>query len=198
MAEDESSKENSLGVFIYRPEGVTFEDQLADEKIVLLLRAHLITLVPSVIITILLILAPFLFIWALTFFKIDFFPFLVPRHVFFIILFWYLLTFGFAFYKFLFWYFNVYILTDNRIVDVNLKGVLSRDVSHAKLDRIQDVSPRVVGFFETFFNFGDVIIETAGELPEFHFEQVTKPDIVAKEILDEANKEEYKGKGGIY
>lgn len=198
MAEKEPQSESSFAVFLYRPEGVTFEDQLTGEKIILLLRAHLITLVSSVLATISFIFVPFLLTWVLTSYNLDFFPFLTPTHVFFIILFWYLFTFGFAFYKFLSWYFNVYILTTERIVDVNFRGVLSRDVSHAKLDRIQDVSPKVIGFFRTFFNFGDVIIQTAGELPEFHFEKVIKPDIVAREILDQAKKEEYKSGGGVY
>jgi len=198
MNENASENASLFGTFLYQPQGVTFEDQLAGEKIILLLRAHLVTLVPSILMTIFLALAPFLYVLVPVFLKINFFPFLTAHHAIFIIIFWYLIVFGIVFNRFISWYFNIYILTDERIIDVNFKGLLSRDVSHAKLDRIQDVSPRLVGFFRTFFNFGDVYIQTAGELPEFHFNQVVKPEIVAKEILDQASKKEGESHGGVY
>ncbi len=157
MDENAPEKASLFGTFLHQPRGVTFEDQLSGEKIIFLLRAHPITLVPAVLMTIFLALIPFLYALVPVFLKINLFPFLTAHHAIFIIFFWYLIVFGIVFNRFISWYFNIYILTDERIIDVNFKGLLSRDVSHAKLDRIQDVSPRLVGFFRTFFNFGLMI-----------------------------------------
>lgn len=49
-----------LTAFAVSPEGVHFETQESDEEVVLFLRQHLIVLVPSVLLVVLLIVAPIL------------------------------------------------------------------------------------------------------------------------------------------
>jgi len=102
---------------------------------------------------------------------------------------WYLLTFAFSLEKFLSWFFNVNIITDERIVDIDFPSILYKDISETKIDQIQDVSIKVGGFIRSLFNFGDVLIQTAGAVPEIHFSAVPNPEQVSK-ILNELILEE--------
>jgi hypothetical protein len=54
---------------------------------------------------------------------------------------------------------------------------------------IQDVSSRVAGISQTMFNYGDLRIQTAGEIPELSFEKVPNPDKVIK-VLQMMREEE--------
>lgn len=180
---------NPFAMFAPQPVGVTFANQESGEKIILLLRAHIITLVPALLATIFLILVPFLVGPLLGFLRISLLDLFNVGQLFLISVFWYLVVFGFAFYKFIFWYFNVYIITNERIIDFDFRGILHKETSYAELGKIQDVSPKIIGFFGTFFHFGDVYIQTAAEKAEFEFHKVARPDIVAHEILEQVRKE---------
>src|SRR3989344_3865887 len=104
---------------------------------------------------------------------------------------WYLLTVGLMLEKFLSWYFNVYIVTDERIVDIDFYSLIYKEISDTKIERIQDVTVVQGGVIRALFNFGTVNIQTAGERREFDFEDVPKPQVVAK-FLNEMMLEEEK------
>lgn len=186
-----------LATFAAYPEGVVFDGQEKGEKIVLLLRPHMITLVPPALITLFLILAPFFIPTVLDLLNINLADSLVATQTFLLTIFWYLVVFGYAFYKFIFWYFNVYLLTNERIVDFDFRGILHKEIAYAKLNQIQDVSPKIIGFFGTFFHFGNVFIQTAAARPEFEFHNVARPDLVAQKILEEVRLEEGEAPGAI-
>lgn len=188
---------NPFSVFAPEPSGVTFESLEKGERIVLLLRAHPVTLVPATITALFFIFVPSLVPSILSLLDINIFGTLNSRQIFLITFFWYLVTFGFAFYKFIIWYFNVYLLTNERIVDIDFRGILHKETSYAHLSQIQDVNPKVVGFFGTIFHFGNVYIQTAAESPEFEFHAVEKPTQVAREILSQVTKEQKEAPGEI-
>lgn len=188
---------NPFAMFAPQPVGVSFDNQEKGEKIILLLRAHIITLVPRIFVTIFLIFLPFLVEAFLGFLSMDIGDVLESRQVFLIIFFWYLFVFGNSFLGFIKWYFNIYILTNERIVDIDFKGILHKETAYAKLNQIQDVSPKVIGFFGTFFHFGNIYIQTAAAKAEFEFHNVERPDIVAQAILEEVRKEEAEAPGVI-
>ena len=184
-------------MFAPQPLGVSFESQEKGEKIILLLRAHIVTLVPVVLQIIFLIFLPLLVLWVLRALGINLFANLAARQVFWLYVSWYLFVFGFTFYKFIFWYFNVYLLTNERIVDFDFRGILHKETSYANLNQIQDVSPKIIGFFGTFFHFGNIFVQTAAAKPEFEFHHVARPDSVAKEILEQVRLEEGEPPGVI-
>lgn len=79
---------------------------------------------------------------------------------------------------FLIWvdyYFDVWIVTTRRIINVEQKGLFSREVSELKLEKIQDISTEVLGVIPTFLNYGDVYIQTAAEQERFLFRRVPDP-----------------------
>ncbi len=187
---------NPFASFSFDPVGITFENQEEGEKIVLFLRAHIITLVPGAFLIIFLIFLPILAVFILNILNADL-GFLTATQVFLIDLFWYLLIFAYAFYRFILWYFNVYVLTNERIVDFDFKGLLNKEISYTTLIHIEDIEPKTVGFFGTFFNYGNVFIQTAAERPEFVFEKVPRPDAVAEAIMEQVRKEESEPPGKV-
>src|SRR3989344_63310 len=188
---------NPFAMFAPNPTGVHFENQESGEKIILLLRAHVATLVPSAFLILFLFFLPFLVPSLLGIFRLQVLSVFDPKQLILITIFWYLFVFGFSFYKFIFWYFNVYLVTNERVIDIDFRGILHKETSYAKLNQIQDISPKIIGFFGTFFHYGNIYIQTAAERPEFEFHNVENPNMVAQEIHEQVRKEESEPPGVI-
>lgn len=187
---NEKPTNNPFSAYMVKPK-VRFETQEKREKIVLLLRRHVVTNVRWILITFFLLLIP-------TF--SDFLPFfgeLPLRYQSVFLLMWYLFITAYVLEHFLSWYYNVYIITDERIVDVDFHSLMYKEVSESKIENIQDVTFVMGGFSRALFNFGTVYIQTAGEQREFDFDDVPHPDRVAKvinELILEEEKEKLEGR----
>lgn len=197
MPHETEHTRNPFATYAVAPTGVTFESQEVGEKIILLLRQHVIVLIPPIFVIVVLLVLPLFVSPVLNFLNINSASFLSEVQILLLTVFWYLLVIAFAVYRFIFWYFNIYILTNERIIDFDFKGILHKQSSFAKLIQIEDVSPKMIGFFSTFFNYGDIFIQTAGEQREFDFLKVPKPDQVAHRILEEVRIEEGEEPGKI-
>jgi membrane protein YdbS with pleckstrin-like domain len=182
---------NPVASFSFLPKGVDFETKNKGEKVVLLLRRHPITNLRWIFLAILMSFAPLLLA---SFPIIDFLP---SNFRFVAILGWYMITLAFVFESFLSWFFNVNIVTDERIVDIDFVNLIYKEISDADIDKIQDVTVKVGGVAQTMFNYGDVYIQTASEKPRFEFLSVPKPEDVAKilqELRIEEKQEELEGR----
>ncbi|OGY42817.1 MAG: hypothetical protein A2Y67_03790 [Candidatus Buchananbacteria bacterium RBG_13_39_9] len=73
------------------------------------------------------------------------------------------------------YYLDVWIVTDKRIIDIEQRGLFNREIAEHNLDKIQDVSGFQKGLLQTFLNYGDVNVQTAGEVQRFSFHQINKP-----------------------
>lgn len=175
---------NNLSSVLFLPhDGVRFETQEPEEKILMILRAHWITNIPWFFMAVVILLAPSV----LRFFPLlDSFP---PKYRLVFVIVWYLILLMFVFEKFLSWFFNMTIITDERIVDVDFTNLTTKKVSDCDIDKIQDVSFTNSGAMGTILNYGDVLVQTAAEVTEFVFENVPKPGKIA-EILQQLRTEE--------
>ncbi|KKU83599.1 hypothetical protein A2973_02590 [Candidatus Gottesmanbacteria bacterium RIFCSPLOWO2_01_FULL_49_10] len=170
-----------LTCFAVNPSGVRFETQEEDEEVVLFLRQHLIVNVPWVLFSILFVLIPPVFFPLVL--RLVHFPFVIPAGYIVIgTLFWYLATVGFILMNFLRWFFNIYIVTNERVVDIDFVQLLYKQFSEARLSKLQDISYSTGGILATLFNYGTVNIETAGESPNLEFESVPSPERVVETI----------------
>lgn len=98
---------------------------------------------------------------------------------------YYLVITTFVFTTWITFYYDIYILTEDQIVDITQQGFLGRNISQLSLIRIQDVSSSVHGFWPTLFGYGDVIIETAGERSEtFHLKSIPNPQAFSAKVLE--------------
>jgi hypothetical protein len=167
-----------FAAFSMFPERVKFETKEEDEKVVLLLRQHPIVNVPWILLVIAMIFVPII-VGAL-----GILSSLPPGFGLIVNMSWYLLTMAIAMENFLNWFFNVYIVTNTRVVDIDFVNLIYKNVSDANLDKIQDVSYNMGGVVRTVFNFGDVVIQTAAEIEQFDFMAVPNPAKVAKVIQD--------------
>lgn len=82
-----------------------------------------------------------------------------------------------------------WIITNERIVDIDQKDFWSREVSTLLLTRVQDVETEVHGFFHTLFGFGTVSVETAGaDQGRFRMPGLANPRYIRDLILKEAQR----------
>lgn len=81
-------------------------------------------------------------------------------------------------------YYDILIVTDRRLVDIEQKQLFHRDISEMHLEEIQDVNSQVSGFFATIFGFGQVLVQTAGSQANFIFKNLRHPREVASIISD--------------
>lgn len=171
-----------LAAFAVDPDGVSFATQGENEEIHLFMRRHFITNLPWIIFSAVLLLLPLLagfFIGG----SISDALHLSANTFIILILFYYIVVFGlFILTSFINWYFNVYIVTNQRIVDVDFISILYREVSSTRLNLIQDVTVKTGGVLRAIFDYGDVFIQTAGTEVNFDFHAVPKPQEVAREI----------------
>lgn len=167
-----------LASFLMRPNGVSFETREDEEQIILFLRKHFVTNLPWIFISFVMFLVPTI---VMTTGILE----TVPANFRFIfMMIWYLVSIAYTLESFLTWFFNVYIITDERIVDVDFYNLTYKEVSDANLDKIEDVTYKMGGVIRTLFNYGDVLIQTAAEVTNFDFLAVPYPDKVVKVLQD--------------
>jgi len=176
----------SLGFFpslIDCPTKIKFADQEKDEVIELFLRRHWVTNLSWLVLTILAIALPFIFTKINEVLKLV--QITVPSQL--VIsawVLWYMLVVAYILENFLHWYFNIYIVTNTHLVDINFYNLLSRDATEVRLEDVQSSKPQVQGVLGSLFNYGDLTIETAAERQQIHFADVPKPDFVRERIQD--------------
>jgi uncharacterized membrane protein YdbT with pleckstrin-like domain len=176
--------------------GKLFPSQGAEEKVFLVLRRHWFTYLAFLIIAFIMAIPLFIALsYMLT--TPDVFSGAFGNAVILIGGAYSLFIAGLMLYGFVDYYLDVYIVTDERIVDITQSGFFKRSISELHLHQVQDVSARVEGFFATMMHYGQIEIQTAGERPNFIFKAAPNPYRISKIILDlhEAQIENYAKEG---
>lgn len=164
--------------------------QKSYEKIEYLLHRHPITFVPIAFVFILLMLVP-----AGVYFLINsLFPNLLYSTIIYplgILLgsIYYLSIYLFFYAQFVDFYLDMWIVTNDRIIDVEQHGLFSRTISEADLFRIQDVTVDIQGFFNTIFNFGNVTVKTASSNVHIIFYNVPNPNEIRQALIQLADED---------
>ena len=81
------------------------------------------------------------------------------------------------------WFFDVCVITNQRIIDIDQQGFFAQKASEAGLSKVQDVVYEIRGLLKTLLNFGDVTVYTAGSDEGFTFENVHEPQKVHQKLL---------------
>ncbi len=155
------------------------------EKPILFLRSHPFTLVPALGLFAILLLIPIAgYFFApervLVFWSTD------SGHTILIMVLsvWYLFTLLLFFTHFVDYFLDVWIVTNERLIDIRQQGLFSRIINEARLYRVQNVRIEIKGIFQTLFHYGDVIVETAGETGRLLLNNIPHPDTAARQILE--------------
>lgn len=96
---------------------------------------------------------------------------------------YYLFIWMFLFNNFIDYYLDVWIVTNERIINIEQKNLFHRTISEKNLDRMQDITSEVKGILPTFLNYGTVFIQTAGTTERFEFKQVPDAPEVTQQVL---------------
>jgi hypothetical protein len=99
---------------------------------------------------------------------------------------------------FLIWidvYFDVWIITDERIVNIEQKDLFTRRVSELRFHTVQDVTSEVNGLLPSILDYGDVLVQTAGENPRFIFHNVPNPVAIKDLIMKLAERRRHHSEG---
>lgn len=182
---------DTLSAYAINPANAGFDSQAKNENIVLLLREHPIVLFKPIFLTILSLILPIIF------FSSPFLGFLpIQFHIAFMLT-WIVFTLGYSLQIFIGWFFNVYLLTDERIIDMDFISIVSKNISSAKIENIEDVTFHTQGAFAAFFDYGTVTVQTAAEKSQFEFDNVPHPSKVASlinELILEEEQEKLDGR----
>lgn len=85
------------------------------------------------------------------------------------------------FFHFIDYYLDVWIITNERLINIEQRGLFARSIAELRYYRIQDIASEVKGILPTLFHYGDVMVQTAGTQPRFVMKQVPHaPEIVLR------------------
>jgi len=178
-----------LGSYCVYP-AARFITQQQDEEIVLLLRAHPITNVGWILLVIIMLLAPGIVA------SLGLFAAVPGKFVIVGKLTWYLVALMYTMERFLYWFYTVFIVTNERIVDIDFKNLLTRIITYANLNRIEEPAMITGGFIRSIFQYGDVYVTTASEKPSVEALGVPYPhkvvDIISR-LSEELEKRRERG-----
>lgn len=157
-----------------------FEDQFDDETVLYLFRKHPIVMRKGLIISSVAVLVGPVYTLALTYLK----PNDPPTMTFFFlsILGSMVLSAILFLPSWMSWHFSVFIVTDQRLIQITQKGFFSRSVVDMGLRQIQMVNYEVAGLNETLLGFGTIMMQTmVGDLV---IHEVHHPAKIQKKLLE--------------
>lgn len=80
------------------------------------------------------------------------------------------------------WYFSVFIVTDQRLIQITQKGLFNRSVIDMRLNQIQMVNYQIAGLQETLLGFGTIMMQTfVGDLV---IHEIHHPAKIQKKLLE--------------
>ncbi|MFH0838333.1 MAG: PH domain-containing protein [Patescibacteria group bacterium] len=84
--------------------------------------------------------------------------------------------------------FDLFILTDHRLIDITQVSFLSRTVATTPLNQIQDATSSIQGILGTVLNYGTIDVQTAaGSASNFTIDTISDPANVARAILNQVD-----------
>lgn len=146
-----------------------------DEKIILMARRHWFTIYAKISILAALALLP-LFAWLILIsIQLDLgkiFPkfFLWSSSV------YVLFLTGSAFFILTDYFLDFFVLTNERIMQIEQRGFFQRETHEFRLSNIHNISVEITGLIPTWFDFGDIKIYTAAEKEPLVFSSIPNPN----------------------
>ena len=157
-----------------------FDDQFDDEEVLLVFHKHPIVMRKGLIVGSAFLLIGPLYTLGLTYFNqnnppsvLFFFGSLVASAVVsaFVFMPWWIS-----------WHFSVFIVTDQRLIQITQKGLFHRSVVDMSLGQIQMVNYEIAGLEQTLLGFGTIVMQTlVGDLV---IHEIHHPDKMQKKILE--------------
>lgn len=157
-----------------------FADQFDDEEVLFIFRKHPIVMRKGLIIASAALLIGPIYTMILTYAR----PLNPPSMGFFFLSLLASAVFGAVLLlpKWITWYFSVYIVTDQRFIQISQKGLFHKSVVDMALGQIQMVNYEIAGFQQTMFQFGTIIMQTT--VGDLVIHEVHHPANIQKKLLE--------------
>lgn len=157
------------------------------EKIEYLLRRHPITFVPDIFLFLILMVVPFIVYLLIN----NLYPVILDPMTSKILFpiavlsasIYYMGAYLFFYFQFIEFYLDMWVVTNDRIVDVEQNGLFSRTISELDLYRVQDVTVETNGFFPSIFKYGNVKVKTASQNMGIIFHNVPNPNEIREALI---------------
>ena len=169
------------------PQSADFKlaDFRSDEKIIAVIRRHWFVLFREVAGLILVFFVPFFLVpvvWSMVAdggLAVD-----ISKGVgFFLTSLWALIIWQLIFARWTDYYYDMWIITNIRIIDIDQQGFFKRDVATlVSLNHIEDIKTQLKGIIGNLLGFGELQVQTAAAQREFVMEDIANPDRVEKVI----------------
>jgi hypothetical protein len=88
--------------------------------------------------------------------------------------------------EWIFWYQDAWLITHDRLIDIQMVSLFNRRMSQLTFNQIQDVRVEIQGYLQHIFNYGTVSVQSAGRQAFFQLNSIPRPAAVATEISDKA------------
>lgn len=101
---------------------------------------------------------------------------------------WLLMLWVALFYSWTDYYLDIWIVTDQKLVDIDQSGFFRRKVSTLHLEKVQDATVSVKGLIPTWLDYGDVVVQSAGTEHEFIIKGVARPYDMKEAVMHATGK----------
>lgn len=85
------------------------------------------------------------------------------------------------------WYWQVFIITDQRIIDIDQKGLFQKTVSDIPLTKIDDVFYQIKGIWQTITRIGNIYVTLIDSKTKIEITNIAQPAKIQQLILQFKN-----------
>lgn len=162
----------------------TLFDQKPGEHVEIVKRRHPITFIPQIFLFLLMLTLPILVGYLVFGSEVTIKNPLLHASGVLLMSIYYLSALLFFMGQFVDYYLDITIVTNDRIIDIEQKGIFGRQISELDLARVQDVNSEVKGIIASMFNYGLVEVQTAGDEANFEMHDAYDPHGVRQRIIE--------------
>lgn len=87
---------------------------------------------------------------------------------------------------FIFWtdyILDAWVITNQRLIDIEQLGLFNRRISTLSLDKVQDITTHQAGILDSVLHIGTISIQTAGAVHEFKIPDAPNPESIKTTIM---------------
>lgn len=176
------SRGGSWNSLQFRPRA-TFAGQNKGEVIFLLVRRHWITNVNWIIRNIFYCFVPLIIFLVIDFLNLDVTFFSWRLYVLAAVAYYSLIVTNVV-RDFFDWYFDVYIVTNERLLEYQFKPFANYSIEEIFIENIEGVKQKTPGFIASVFNYGNVTVQTEAKDKEIRINYVSNPAKIRDIISD--------------
>ena len=165
----------------------TFENLAYDESIIVKSRKHILSVLPSIIVFFILLLLPVVIIIVAYFSGIPLFKFPYVNILVLSISCYYMIYLLVFTSELISYYYDLLLVTKKNVISIEQLTMFSRKILQYNLEQIEDINSNTTGFLPSLFNFGEIIIQTAGTKELTIIKGMPYPQKIASKIMELRN-----------